>query len=206
MRDEEMDDSLICQRDAINYYLHSLLQSNVSHADTVHIAPVIANPSITELPVDADQINSINEEKKLELLFFSVAGLGLACIKQDVADVIDCVSDILAVPDSPNWLMGLYPHEGAYVKVIDPYLLLVPEKRRKGKLDKKCHKIEKILLIGNGDWGVASETAMQVERMSSSSIKWNKEKNLGNNLLCGTIKSHHCAMINIKKILCVMAS
>jgi len=206
MIDEEIDDSLICQRDAIDYYLHSLLQSNISHDDTIHIEQVTSNPPVTELPVDADQVQSINGEERLALLLFSVAGLGLACVKQDVVDVIDYASDILVVPDSPNWLMGLYAHEGAYVKVIDPYLLLVPEKRRKGKLDKKCHEIKQILLIGNGDWGVASETPIQVKKMNSSSIKWNRDKNPSNNLLCGTIKAHHCAMMNIRNVLSVMAS
>jgi len=206
MIDDEIDDSLVCQQDAIGYYLNSLLQSNVSHDNVAHLAQATDKPHVTEFTVAADPVKSIAEEDKLDFFIFSVAGLRLACVKQDVVDVIDDTSDILVVPDSPNWLMGLYSHEAAYVKVIDPYLLLVPEKRRKGTLDKKCHEIKQILLIGEGDWGLASEIPIQVRRMNSSSIKWNEEKSMGNNLLCGTIKSHHCAVINIKNILCAMAS
>ena len=182
-------------------------QVEVAEADTVILEqPVESAPEvITEVAIDVIEqaIPAIVSEEivpewatePFQCLLFKVAGLTLAVPLIKLKSVMPWTDRIVETPNQTEWYLGLVQNHGTNVKVIDTALMVLPENRRNLLADSLEDRFSHILLVNDGQWGLACESIGDVIWLTSDKVKWRKSK-IKRPWLAGTALDYLCALMD----------
>jgi len=177
----------------------------VIEAEAIVIEPVVV-PVIesvieaAEAPVEQPILlsESIVPERGAEpfqCLLFKVAGLTLAVPLIKLKSVMPWSERIVETPNQTEWYLGLVQNHGTNVKVIDTALMVLPENRRALLSETLEDRFSHILLVNDGQWGLACESIGDVIWLSTDKVKWRKNK-IRRPWLAGTALDYLCALMD----------
>ncbi|OOZ42144.1 hypothetical protein BOW53_00775 [Solemya pervernicosa gill symbiont] len=167
--------------------------------------PPEVKETIVEEPVVAEQLEAAAEEKAAEpesevpewgdepfqSLLFSVAGLKLAVPLARLNGVLNWSDEITPMPGHSEHFMGLLPHLDKNVKIVDTAGIVVPPERMKDGE----RQYGNIILIGEGEWGLACDDIDEVITLGSDDVRWRTSKGK-RAWLAGTVIEQMCALLN----------
>lgn len=130
-----------------------------------------------------------------QCLLFKVAGLTLAVPLVKLKSVMPWTDRIVETPNQTEWYLGLVQNHGTNVKVIDTALMVLPENRRNGLSAELEERFSHILLVNDGQWGLACESIGDVVWMTADKVKWRKTK-IKRPWLAGTALDYLCALMD----------
>ena len=130
-----------------------------------------------------------------QCLLFKVAGLTLAVPLIKLKSVMPWTEKIVETPNQTEWYLGLVQNHGTNVKVIDTALMVLPENRRALLSETLEDRFSHILLVNDGQWGLACESIGDVIWLSADKVKWRKGK-IKRPWLAGTALDYLCALMD----------
>jgi len=172
---------LVDQALALDVYFRSLLCEATPAEVSLNVVPVAAveAPVQTEMPSQA--------------LLFSVAGLTLAVPLAELHGVLTwSATSITPLPGHAPFFLGVRVHLGRNVKIVDVGHLISPGGRRMEVTDPRH-----IVLIGDGEWGLACENIGEVITLAANDIRWRSARTERPWLL-GTVTKYLCALLDTR--------
>lgn len=216
---------LVDPNEVLTDYLNALL-SEVDTAELVAVAPVqervaevvepeVACESQVDVSLDTTTANAGEGEPvqvveaapqavadKFQILLFNVAGITLAVSLEKLDGILEWSDDVTPMPNSSPWFLGLLAERGVQIKVIDTGMLVVPSKFR---ADHRREDMQKIILIGNGKWGLACDSVSEVITLQRDKVRWRGD-NSKRPWLAGTVVDHMCALLDVEKFVELLGS
>lgn len=204
---------MLDQQLALGAYLNALLKP--AEAPPVEV-PVVETPvvevPVVEAPVEAPAVAeetalaadtegetaepAAADDAPFQVLLFQVAGLKLAVPLVELAGVIPW--DDAAVTEMPNhspWFLGLRDHQGRRVKLIDMAAVVLPPDRFAALGAPDSGRLERIVLIDEGRWGLACEGIGEVITLPREGVKW-RQAGGSRPWLAGTVIEQMCALVD----------
>ena len=106
------------------------------------------------------------------------------------------------MPGHSPWFLGLLASRGRQVKVVDTAAVLVPERYRAADYQAR---LGKILLFGDGEWGLACQAVEEVIMLEHERVRWRGEGNR-QPWLTGTVVDHMCALLDADEFTKLLSS
>lgn len=139
---------------------------------------------------------------EFQILLFKVAGITLAVSLEKLDGILEWNEDVTAMPNSSPWFLGLLAERGEQIKVIDTGMLVVPSKFR---AHHSREDMQKIILIGDGKWGLACDSVSEVITLRRDKVRWRGESSK-RPWLAGTVVDHMCALLDVEKFVELLGS
>lgn len=180
---------LVDQALALDVYFRSLLCEATPAEVSLNVVPVAA----VEAPVQT--------EMPSQVLLFSVAGLTLAVPLAELHGVLTwSAASITPLPGHAPFFLGVRVHLGRNVKIIDVGHLISPGGRHMEVTDPRH-----IVLIGDGEWGLACESIGEVITLAANDIRWRSARTERPWLL-GTVTKYLCALLDTRAFAAELAT
>lgn len=203
---------MLDQQLALGAYLHALLKPAEETAETpaeitavilAEPAPVVAEVS-TETPAPTTATEPMVTVAAVEAspypdwaagdfqcLLFRVAGLTLALPLAKLNGVLPWdAAAVTVMPGHRPWFLGLREYQGQQVQLIDVANVVIPRDE-----PAKADGFGKVILIGDGRWGLACDAIAEVVTLAATAVKWRGRS--GNRpWLAGTVIERMCALID----------
>ncbi len=197
---------MLDQQLALGAYLNALLKpAEVPAVEAPVAEPPPVEAPVVEVPAEAPAVAeetalaADTEEETagpLQVLLFQVAGLKLAVPLIELAGVIPWVDE--AVTEMPNhspWFLGLRDHQGQRVKLIDMAAVVLPPDRFAALGAPDSGRLQRIVLIDEGRWGLACDGIGEVVTLPREGVKW-RQAGGARPWLAGTVIEHMCALVD----------
>lgn len=195
---------LLDQQLALGAYLNSLLcppgapvQQETQPSEPTAVEPSSAgDPPPHPAPVAAPAPRQW-AAGRFPCLRFQVAGVTLAVSLQRLNGVLPWPADgVSPMPGHAPWFLGLLYHQGRQVKVIDTaWHVLPPDRRQSPQGDAEAPRFRNIVLIGDGQWGLACDNVEEVMQLEPDAVKW-RSAHGRRPWLAGTVIAHMCALLD----------
>ena len=156
-------------------------------------AVAFEDPAENPLDVLDSSTKALNwHEEPFQTLLFYVMGLPLVAPLLRLNGVIPWSDDIARLPNSPSWDLGILPHRGGKIRVVDTAQLVYSSRH----FDAERKPLHHIVLIQGGRWGLACEAIGDVLNLQPDQVKW--RTSAGERAwLAGTVKEHLCSLIDV---------
>jgi len=181
-----------------------ILNSNQDINDQVSETSIInTGLEISTLPVSPHTQRAKNlapnwAEPSFQALFFDVAGLKLAIPLLELNGIVEWGKDyITPMPGHEKWYLGLLQFRGKSVPIIDTLQQVFPPNQVR-RLIKKRTQFNNIIMIDDGNWGLACEQVLGIRTIAADAVKWRTEQTQRRWLL-GTVKEQMCALLDGKE-------
>jgi len=211
--------TLVDEQQALSVYLESLLRDVPEAVPEVVPEPVIeAQPeakaavepavSVATTALVAEERMSLPgwAERPFECLLFKVCGVTLAVPLADLNGILKWGDDkITPMPGHSPWFLGLLEHQGRKAKIIDTALLVVPKVHRDAQPAEPDQRLQRIVLIGDGRWGLACDDVAEVVDIDPSAVHWRTSRTQRRWLL-GTVVEHMCALLDAQEFAAMLGS
>jgi purine-binding chemotaxis protein CheW len=161
-----------------------------------------AEAAVVEVAEDVAQEDAVVvpewAEGPFQCLLFTLRGMTLAVPLLSLNSIMKWEEEVTPIPGQPDWHMGVILHRDQQVVVIDTAQLLVPE--RLGRVDEVRERGSHILVIGEGDRGLACESLAKPLTLTKDDIRWS---GAGGNRpwVAGTIVEKLCILLNVDYLL-----
>lgn len=195
--------TLLDQELALGAYLESLLRVPVEASQapgarqSERVTAVVESPSTDDalsVPAPASRQWA---QGRFPCLRFKVAGLTLAVSLERLNGVLPWPADgVNPMPGHAPWFLGLLAHQGRQIKVIDTAWHVLPQDRREElTTERDMARLKNIVVIGDGQWGLACDTVDEVMNLEPEAVKW---RSAGGKRpwLAGTVIAHMCALLD----------
>lgn len=207
--DQLLNDS---PQDPVMTALNTMTNVEVVSSLTVAEAETVVNVVVQEpAPMPAQQgVPSIViadappwAQQNFQVLLFKVSGLTLAVPLQSLNGILEWNgANITEMPGHAEYFLGVLPERDKQIKVVDTAALVVPSKFRQGH----CREnLQKIILIGDGEWGLACDSVAEVINLAPEGVRWRSSRGL-RAWLAGTVIEQMCALLDIDKFVDLLAS
>lgn len=183
-----------------------------THVETVVQQEVaVSTPVETQQDVQVSLEVAVQEEQaypefasqSFQCLVFELAGLNMAIPLEKLSGILEWNEDIVTpMPGHSPWFMGLLPERGTQIKVIDTARLVVPGKYREAYVGTP---IQKVILINDGEWGLACHQVKEVITLEHDKVKWRQAAGKRPWLL-GTVIDEMCALLDADEFAAMLAS
>ncbi len=132
-----------------------------------------------------------------QAMLFKVAGLTLAVPLVELNGVVEWREDaVTEMPGHADFYLGLMPHLGQKVALIDTArLVLPPDKLRALAGDDPRARIKRIVLINDSKYGLACDDVAEVISLKPADVRWRTSRTQ-RRWLAGTVIEHMCALID----------
>lgn len=142
---------------------------------------------------------------EFQCLLFRVAGLRLALPLARLGGVLPWDGGaVTPMPGHQPWFLGLQEHLGRQVRLIDVARVVLPPDRRDALAAADGGRLGKVILIGDGDWGLACEAVDEVVTLSAEAVKWRSRAG-SRPWLAGTVIEEMCALIDADAFAAMLA-
>lgn len=140
-----------------------------------------------------------------QCLLFRVAGLTLALPLARLSGVLPWENAAVApMPNHQPWFLGLREHLGRRVRLIDVAQVVLPEDRRAALAPPDGGRLGKVILIGDGGWGLACDAVAEVITLAPDAVKWRSQAG-SRPWLAGTVIKEMCALIDTDAFAAMLA-
>jgi purine-binding chemotaxis protein CheW len=171
--------------------------------------PVIAPPMVVPLDVPDEVEQTVEQpalagtdgmpdwaEHEFQALLFTTSGLTLAVPLSELSGIqVWHGEKVTPMPGHVDWYLGLMQYRERSVPVIDTAQLVLPEERLACLSGEPGERIQRIVFIGGGQWGLACDSVDQVITLSHEQVKWRSSRTK-RRWLAGTVIEHMCAIID----------
>lgn len=126
-----------------------------------------------------------------------MAGLTLAVplAKLNGVTPLDC-DTVTPMPGHSALFLGLVERHGKRVKVVDTAQVVLPPDRLAGLGDDLSERVSHVVLIGEGNWGLAASGIGEVVSLAPDEVKWRGSQGK-RPWLAGTVLAHMCALLDV---------
>jgi purine-binding chemotaxis protein CheW len=140
---------------------------------------------------------------EFQALLFSVGGLNLAVPLVTLHSVLPWPEQgVTPMPNQPDWCFGLLRYRERNVRVVDTGTMVIPPDR---KAAVPVEPPQHILIVGDGDWGLACNTIGSVVRLGAEDVRW-RASGGQRPWLAGTVLAHLCALIDTQAFAQMLAA
>lgn len=157
----------------------------------------------TVVPPEFDRPDYTNEP--FEALLFKVSGVKLAVPLKELNGILKWPETITEMPGHAPWFLGVVKNIDDNVNLIDTSLIVVPEELRRAFPTDAGERCRRIVLIGEGKWGLACDAVEEVITLEPDSIRWRTSRTK-RRWLAGTVIDHMCALIYPEEFAVLLAS
>ena len=214
--------TLVEQKQAVSLFLESLLRDVPEESATTSVAlqtvAEVLEPEVQTAVELKGAVSTQIHEKKSEIstsecrqsitpawanepfqaLLFKVGGLSLAVPLTELSGVVEWPQEITEIPGHADFYIGVYPHQGRNVPVVDTALMVFPAERREGLLRQHARqRITRIILIDNAKYGLGCDEVGEVLTLSPEQVKW-RSAQTKRRWLSGTVLEHMCALVDTR--------
>lgn len=143
------------------------------------------------------------QQPSFQVLLFKVSGITLAVPLDSLNGILEWHEDnITEMPGAAEYFLGLLPERDRQIKLVDTASIVVPSNFRQNH----CREnLQKIILIGNGEWGLACDAVDEVITLAPTDVRWRSSKGL-RPWLAGTVVEQMSALLNINKFVDLLSS
>ncbi len=167
--------------------------------ETVVSEPVLAESVPAPVPAQAQAVVPEWAQGEFESLVFQVAGfLKLAVPLVKLNGIIHWSDEITSVPGHEDWFIGLLPVRGKQVKVIDLARFVIPKHHKARMSLSERPQFTHIVLVGDGEWGLACDNVEDVLKTSAEKVKWREARFESRPWLAGTVKEEMFALLDVE--------
>ena len=208
-------EDIVDQQSALLVYLEDLLQERPVQPLIVLPQPQPSAPVVTPVttlkPVAVTQAAPaplpdavamaatqlpLAEQAPLQCLLFKAGGLSLAIPLAELNGIVPWPPEELsALPGHQPWFLGVLPHHGVNVKIVDTAALIIPANRRAAPAQTAGQRPQYIVLIDNKNWGLACNNLSQIITLVPDQVRWRNMQSQ-RPWLAGTVIDHMCALLN----------
>lgn len=132
-------------------------------------------------------------------LIFHVAGLQLAVPLVKLNGVLEWPETITPMPGHQPWFLGVMSYHGKQVKIVDTAHIVLPEQSQALALTPEQRNFNRIVLVGDGCWGLACEGVGEVFNLTHNEVRWRSERTV-RRWLIGTVVERMCALLDVDEI------
>ncbi len=156
-------------------------------------APAPAQPAVPEWAAESFQS-----------LLFQVAGLTLAVPLAKLNGVTPWdLEQVTEMPGHSRLFLGLYPHHGTNAKVADTAQVVLPPDRLAQLNGDPAERISHLVVIGEGQWGLACSAIGEVVSLGPKDVKWRSASGK-RPWLAGTVIHHMCALLDVDALITLL--
>jgi purine-binding chemotaxis protein CheW len=130
-----------------------------------------------------------------QCLMFSVGSLSLAVPLVKLNGVIPWSDEVTEMPGHSPAFLGLLRHLEQNVKIVDTAKLVLPDAQATD-LGPAADRLNNIILIDEGRWGLACDAIGEVLTLRPEDVKWRSSKGK-RPWLAGTVMEHLCAVMDV---------
>jgi purine-binding chemotaxis protein CheW len=163
--------------------------------------PVIAEPLVQAVvapqpaPVAGSQARPEWAEKPFECLIFTVAGLQLAVPLVLLGAIHRIEDDIMPMPGSPPWYMGIRRGRDKNLRVVDSAEWIMA-----GRAPANARANYRFVIhLNNSDWGLACDNVAQSFTLSPQQVRWRTSRSK-RPWLAGTVIEQMCALLDVQSM------
>ncbi|MDH5435291.1 MAG: chemotaxis protein CheW [Gammaproteobacteria bacterium] len=157
----------------------------------------------THAPTKSDRPDYANEP--FEALLFKVSGVKLAVPLKELNGILEWPETITEMPGHAPWFLGIVKNLETSVNLIDTALIVVPEKLRQAFPIEAGQRCQRIVLIGDGKWGLACDAVEEVITLEPTSVRWRTSRTK-RRWLAGTVIEHMSALIDPEEFAALLTS
>jgi purine-binding chemotaxis protein CheW len=164
-------------------------------------APVVRGTAVESTPDDVPDW----AQAPFQALLFQVAGLTLAVPLAKLNGVTPWDADALRpTPGHSERFLGLLPHHGRNVKVVDTARVVVPPERLLVSSEAHGARFSRVVVVGGGEWGLAADSVNEVVELAAEGVKWRSTAGR-RPWLAGTVVSQMCALLDVDALVELMS-
>ncbi|PFG07809.1 MULTISPECIES: chemotaxis protein CheW [unclassified Marinobacter] len=192
---------------AIASYLDDLLHTATDQAlqQDTQAQVVVARPTVVitprPLPVKPEPVIAEPQarpewaEKPFECLIFTVAGLQLAVPLVLLGAIHRIEDDIMPMPGSPSWYMGIRPARDKNLRVVDSAEWIMA-----GRAPANARANYRFVIhLNNSNWGLACDNVAQSFTLSPQQVRWRTSRSK-RPWLAGTVIEQMCALLDVQSM------
>jgi purine-binding chemotaxis protein CheW len=135
---------------------------------------------------------------RFQCLSFQVAGVTLAAPLEKLHGIVELQEAITELPGYAPWVMGLLPHRGQNVQVVDIAEIIMPDDRR-ANICSANERTKYLILIDGGQFGIAVDSISQVLTLERDDVRW-RSNNSRRPWLAGTVVDKMCALLELDQL------
>jgi len=162
---------------------------------------VIAEPPVQAVvapqpaPTSGPQAMPEWAEKPFECLIFTVAGLQLAVPLVLLGAIHRIEDDIMPMPGSPPWYMGIRRGRDKNLRVVDSAEWIMA-----GRAPTNARANYRFVIhLNNSDWGLACDNVDQSFTLSPQQVRWRTSRSK-RPWLAGTVIEQMCALLDVQSM------
>jgi purine-binding chemotaxis protein CheW len=162
---------------------------------------VIAEPPVQAVvapqpaPTSGPQAMPEWAEKPFECLIFTVAGLQLAVPLVLLGAIHRIEDDIMPMPGSPPWYMGIRRGRDKNLRVVDSAEWIMA-----GRAPANARANYRFVIhLNNSDWGLACDNVDQSFTLSPQQVRWRTSRSK-RPWLAGTVIEQMCALLDVQSM------
>ncbi|MBD3669939.1 MAG: chemotaxis protein CheW [Gammaproteobacteria bacterium] len=168
-------------------------------------APPIAEPvSQSQEPSPWEGIPEWGEEP-FQALLFKLSGLTMAIPLIELDGILEWPDSLTPLPNRSAWYLGLLDNRGKTLPVIELAQLVIPPKIRNKHANEGGASLSRIILIGDGRWGVACDSVSEVITLNPDEVRWRSSRSR-RQWLAGTVVDHMCALLDAQGLVHLLST
>jgi purine-binding chemotaxis protein CheW len=133
-------------------------------------------------------------QSTFQCLQFTIGGMEVAAPLGELNGIIPLPEAMTVLPGQAPWFLGLVRNRGQNVQVVDLGQVMTSHTGNASRPDPK--DAQYIMLIGNGRWGLCSDSVSNVITLHKEDIKWQKERLVP--YVAGTVIDRMCSLLDIQ--------
>ena len=142
--------------------------------------------------------NSLAEN--FQTLIFDVNHLPLAVPLVKLGGIVNIIGqELTPLVGTPDWFLGLLPHERGNLMVVDTQQFLMPERPVKDE-----RKYEYLIILDNSQWALACHSVGDAKNMQASDIRWSS-KSSSRPWFAGMVVEYMSALIEVDSLINLLA-
>lgn len=171
----------------------------------------VVTPVQVEVAVEQETVASTESDVPdyangpFDALLFNVCGVKLAVPLKELNGILEWPETITEMPGHSPWFLGVMQNLDDKVNVIDTALIVVPEKLRQAFPAEAGERCQRIVLIGDGKWGLACDSVAEVITLEPTSVRWRTSRTK-RRWLAGTVIQHMSALIDPEEFAVLLTS
>jgi purine-binding chemotaxis protein CheW len=154
-------------------------------------------------PQESKQLTwtSSQRAESFQVLYFEVNGVTFA-VPLDELGGIHKIGELSHLIGRPSWYLGLQTSRDSQLDVVDTAKWVMPEKLQD---DLYKDEYQYIVMLGQSNWGLASNQLKGTELLELEAIRW--RKNAGKRpWLAGMVKEKMCALVHVDALIEMLKS
>lgn len=166
--------------------------------------PEIVPERTPQSPVGAETgAGPVVPEQPFKVLLFEVGGMTFAAPVRRLGGIIEWNGEATAVPGAPPGLIGLVPHHGHNIRVLDSAHLLLGQEAGRREEEVSGVGVEApgsprygyVILIGDRRYGLACEQVRELIQLAPADVRWRRGATR-RPWFAGIVTSRMCALLD----------